>query len=632
MAPFDTLILTQLGGESRASPSISGKGSSMSYVSSTVGRVLDQINRTYFLPAIQRPYVWQPAQIVALFDSLMKGYPISSFLFWEIKPERRNDWEVYKFIEYFRFGDTHNEMAEPDGRDVVLVLDGQQRLTSLLIGLRGTFTVRSKYGRRNNPDAWSKQRLYIDLLKDPAVEGDDDRDELGVTYGLRFSEDEPKSDADHLWMKVGRILDCTSDDILDRLADEILVRLPDDTPRSMRRVAERNLDRLYRTVWKDGVIAYYTEKDQSYDRVLDIFIRANDGGTKLSKSDLLLSMITSKWEGVSARQEIYDFVDHLNAGLDARNELDKDFVMKSCLVLSDLDQRYKVSNFTTANLKLIEANWKRIKISLEATLRLVNRFGIDREILTSVNALLPIAYYLHRIGRGSLDGSTPFEAANTRRVHQWLLGSLLNGVFGGSSDQTIGMSRTILQKSLQTGEDFPYTALVQGLASRGRVTDFDDNNIDAVLDTDYGKRTCFLALSLLYDSHNWGSTQHHIDHIIPRSLADRKALMAMNLPETLIQRILDSVNRLGNLQVLLGRENLEKSNIPFTQWIQTRDADFVARHLIPNKPAFWDVTMLPQFVEAREELIRQRLRRLNIEPTVVSGRALAIAGASSLGN
>ena len=113
----------------------------MSYVSSTVGRVLDQINRTYFLPAIQRPYVWQPDQIVALFDSLMKGYPISSFLFWEIKPERRNDWEVYKFIENFRFGDTHNEMAEPDGRDVVLVLDGQQRLTSLLIGLRGTFTV-----------------------------------------------------------------------------------------------------------------------------------------------------------------------------------------------------------------------------------------------------------------------------------------------------------------------------------------------------------------------------------------------------------------------------------------------------------------------------------------------------------
>lgn len=593
----------------------------MSYVSSTVARVIDQINRSYFLPAIQRPYVWQPDQIIALFDSLLKGYPISSFLFWEIRPERRSDWEIYKFIENFRFGDTHNEIAEPDGREVVLVLDGQQRLTSLLIGLRGTFTVRSKYGRRNNPDAWSKQRLYIDLLKDPAVSDaqDEDADDLGITYGLRFAEEEPKSDTDHLWIKVGSILDCTSDDALDRLADQVLARLPADTPRSMRRVAEKNLDRLYRTVWKDGVIAYYTEKDQSYDRVLDIFIRANDGGTKLSKSDLLLSMITSKWEGVSARQEIYDFVDHLNSGLDARNEIDKDFVMKSCLVLSDLDHRYKVGNFTTANLKLIEKNWRAIKASIEATLRLVNRFGIDRENLTSVNALLPIAYYIYRTNCGSLDGSTPFEAENARRIHQWLLGSLLNGVFGGSSDQTIGTARAVLQEWLQASREFPNSALVSRLASRGRITGFDDNNIDGVLETAYGKRNCFLAASLLYDNVNWGSTQYHIDHIIPRSLADRKTLMSRNIPETRIQQIVESVDKLGNLQLLLGRENLEKNNTPFSQWIRTRDQDFLERHFIPNDPDLWDVTALPEFVAARERLISQRLRRLNFDPATSGG-------------
>ena len=239
---------------------------------------------------------------------------------------------------------------------------------------------------------------------------------------------------------------------------------------------------------------------------------------------------------------------------------------------------------------------------------------------------------MYCIGRGSLDGSTPFEAANGKRIHHWLLGSLLNGVFGGSSDQTIGTARTILHEALKNGQDFPYRALEQGLTSRGRVTDFDDNNIEGVLEISYGKRTCFLALSLLYDAHNWGSAQHHIDHIIPRSLADRGALMAMNLPETQIQRILNSVNRLGNLQLLLGRENLEKSNIPFTQWIQTRDGDFMARHLIPNKPGLWDVTMLPQFVEAREELIRQRLRRLNIEPVATGGPELVVAEVNALGN
>ncbi len=582
----------------------------MSYISSTIGRVIDQINRTYFLPAIQRPFVWQPEHVVALFDSLLKGYPISSFLFWEIHPERRSDWEIYKFVENFRFGSTHNEIAETDGRDVVLVLDGQQRLTSLLIGLRGSFTVRPKYARRSNHDAWSKQRLYIDLLKDPSTDVEDgEGEDLGITYGLRFSEHEPSSGAGQLWMKLGRILDCTSDDAFDILKDEMIARLPDSSTRAQERIAGRNLDRLYLTIWKDGVIAYYTEKGQSYDRVLDIFIRANDGGTKLSKSDLLLSMITSKWSGLSARQEIYGFVDHLNAGLNAKNEIDKDFVMKSCLVLSDLDQRYKVANFTTANLKLIEANWERIKISLEATLRLVNRFGINRENLTSVNALLPIAYYLYRLDRGSLDGSTAFESANAKRIHAWLLGCLLNGVFGGSSDQTIGTARAILREMLNTSDGFPNLSLEHGLASRGRMTAFSENNIEAVLEAGYERRTCFLALSLLYDTDNWGSTQYHIDHIIPRSLADRKALMALNLQETQIQRILDCVNRLGNLEILLGRENLEKHNMPFARWVETRDSEFLDRHLIPNNPNLWDVSMLPQFVEAREALIRKRIQR-----------------------
>jgi hypothetical protein len=504
-----------------------------------------------------------------------------------------------------------------------LVLDGQQRLTSLLIGLRGSFTVRAKHARRNNPDAWIKQRLYIDLLKDPNGDGDD-TEELGVTYGLRFFEHQPQRDAGHLWMKVGQILDCTSDDVFDDLKDRMIDSLPDVSTRAEEKIASKNLERLYRTIWKDGVIAYYTEKDQSYDRVLDIFVRANDGGTKLSKSDLLLSMITSKWNGISARQEIYAFVDHLNGGLDAKNDLDKDFVMKACLVLSDLDQRYSVSNFTTTNLKLIEANWGKIKTSLEATFRLVNRFGINGEALTSLNALLPIAYYLHRVGRGSLDGSTPFETENAGRIHRWLLGCLLNGVFGGASDQTIGTARSILRDGLKISHDFPSRALELGLASRGRITTFDDNNIEAVLDTAYGKRTCFLALSLLYDADNWGSTQYHIDHIIPRSLADRKALMALNLQEPLIQRILESVNSLGNLEILLGRENMEKNNIPFAQWVQTRDGEFLDRHLIPNKPGLWDVTMLPQFVGAREELIRQRLRRLGplaTAPAMVAARS-----------
>lgn len=582
----------------------------MAYSSTTIARIIGQINRNYFLPAIQRPYVWDPDQIVALFDSLMKGYPISSFLFWQVDPSRREDWDIYKFMENFKQGDVHNEMAETNGRDVTLVLDGQQRLTSLLIGLQGSYTVRRKYSRRGNPENWVRQNLYLDLLRDPAAEVDDEADhvELGVTYGFRFSENPPPKAPGHLWVKVGRILDCSSDDRFDTLASELDNSLPETATRADTQRLNRNLSRLYRIVWKDEVISYFTETDQSYDRVLDIFIRANDGGTKLSKSDLLLSMITSKWNGVSAREEIFGFVNHLNSGLQGRNNVDKDLIMKACLVLSDLDHAYKVGNFTTRNLAIIERNWANIRRALEATFNLVNRFGIDQDTLTSGNAILPIAYYLYRTGQGDLASSTPENARNSSLIQRWLIGALMNGVFSGTSDNTIGSARAIIREKVREGSLFPYRELVDGLAQRGRVTEFNDSNMESFLDTSYGRRTCFLALSLLYDTTTWGLTNYHVDHIIPRSLAEPNALRRRNVPENLIHRIQEAVNRLGNLQLLRGQENLEKNNRPFDEWIQTRDDGFRERHLIPSDGRLYDVLQLPRFVEERERLIVRHLR------------------------
>ncbi|MDF1722046.1 MAG: DUF262 domain-containing HNH endonuclease family protein [Minwuia sp.] len=548
----------------------------MSYSSATIVAIVDQINRSYFLPAIQRPYVWEPDQIVALFDSLLKGYPISSFLFWELQPENTRNWEIYKFFEHFRYGDVHNEQADADGRDVTLVLDGQQRLTSLLIGLRGSYTVKLKHKRWDNPAAWVQHRLYLDIFKDPGTEDQEDREDFGITYGLKFSARQPENSLTHCWFKVGQILDFRDEDEFDRFKDELLDDLPGEVTRQQERIARRNLERLYRTIWKDDVIAFYTEKNQSYDRVLDIFIRANDGGSKLSKSDLLLSMITSKWDGVNARDEIYSFVERLNNDLDRKNDLNKDFVMRSCLVISDLDHVYKVNNFTTDSLAVIQRKWPEIKHAVETTVRLINRFGIDRDTLTSMNALLPIAYYVSRLGQTRLDGSTPFEARNRESIRLWLLGALLNNVFGGNSDQTIGIARALVRDGMGHSSDFPFMELSEGLQKRrGRTVAFDSNNTDALLDTRYGQRTCFLGLSTIYDEHNWGSAIYHIDHIIPRSLGARKNLQRLELPEPRIEEILQCVDRIGNLQLLPGRENSEKSNMEFFDWIGTRDEGFL---------------------------------------------------------
>jgi len=326
----------------------------MGYRADTIATVVTRLNQQYFLPAIQREFVWSPSQIIQLYDSIMRGYPIGGFLFWELRPENRDKWQVYKFVEDFRQRGTHNVLANTTGiPQVTLVLDGQQRLTSFIIGLKGSYTVKRPNQRWNNPNAWVKQHLYLDLLKDPKAGDDTD---TGVRYGFTFPSKEPKNDRDHHWIKVGRVLGYDSADRFDEFRDQEEEKLASDATRSQTSLFRRNLDRLYRVIWKDDVIAYYTEEDQDYDRVLDIFVRANEGGTKLSKSDLLLSMVTSKWGDVNAREEIYGFVEYLNSDLLRRNDFDKDFVMKTSLVVSDLPVQYRVENFNNQNLNLIRQN------------------------------------------------------------------------------------------------------------------------------------------------------------------------------------------------------------------------------------------------------------------------------------
>ncbi|KKL74356.1 hypothetical protein LCGC14_2065730 [marine sediment metagenome] len=275
----------------------------MAYKSETVAVTIKRLNNQFFLPAIQREFVWKPEQICQLFDSIMRGYPISSFLYWQLDESNRDKWEAYKFIDHAKHGGTHNTVAHTDGiHELTLILDGQQRLTSLLVGLKGAYTVKKKYKRKNDPNAYSKQALYLNLFKDPRLDEDDGISEL--RYDFRFLESQStKSDKEH-WYKVGKILDFDSQDDFEDYVDDLEEKLPDSVSKGQVKVFKRNLTRLRKVVHGDDVIAYYTEVDQNYDRVLDIFIRANEGGTKLSKSDLLLSMVSSKWEPIMREQEM----------------------------------------------------------------------------------------------------------------------------------------------------------------------------------------------------------------------------------------------------------------------------------------------------------------------------------------
>ena len=110
----------------------------------SIKEAIDAINnRDYLLPAIQRKFVWSTHQICVLFDSIMRGYPISTFMMWEITDEKiKNDYKFYEFIKSYcqRFNE-ENPYIETNAcfKNFNAVIDGQQRLTSLYIGLNSTY-------------------------------------------------------------------------------------------------------------------------------------------------------------------------------------------------------------------------------------------------------------------------------------------------------------------------------------------------------------------------------------------------------------------------------------------------------------------------------------------------------------
>ncbi len=584
----------------------------MGYGSMSIAAAIKALNDQYFLPAIQREFVWEPEKIILLFDSLMRGYPISSFLFWQLEERNRDNWEVYRFIENAKEG-THNELANTDGvRQMMLVLDGQQRLSSLLVGLKGTYTIKIKYRKWNDPKAWVKKRLYLNLLKNPQSVVEEDRGaEEGIYYEFSFMDNPPESDTNCYWFKVGRILDFHSEDVFYKFLDDEEEKLPDDVTKKQIQVFRRNLERLYRAVWKDEVVAFYTEMNQDYDRVLDIFVRANEGGKKLSKSDLLLSMITSNWVGINAREEISGFVDRINKELTGKNNFNKDFIMKTCLVVADLPVAYKVQNFNNQNLQKIRDRWDDIKSAIERAVDLVNFFGIDRDNLTSANALIPLIYYLSHRPKLTLIGSTPFDVRNSSLVRKWVGVALLNGVFGGSSDNILRDCRIVLQKLKGAEANFPAGGINQTVERSGRKASFDEHAMEDVLSLKYNERHTFLALTLFYEENGWGTMTYHVDHIFPQSMFEPSKLRDAGFAQEQIDRYRSELmNRLGNLQLLLARENQQKLDKPFNRWISTRDGGFKARHLIPDDPTLWTLERFDDFIEAREELIATRLRQL----------------------
>lgn len=572
----------------------------MSYTSKTISEtIIDYVNRNTFLPAIQREYVWNTYSIEKLFDSIMCGYPISSFLFWKIREERKKDWVAYQFVTDFDKTDPHNEEANLSGvnQDIYLVLDGQQRLTSLLIGLKGSYSF--FYYR------WRKTRLYLNLFKKPT--NDDNPEEL--TYQFQFRENDfinANDSTPQYWYLVSNILDFNTASAARKDIREKLSNISVDS--SFKENAVELIEELHSRLFTEKFINIYEEKSQEYDKVVEIFIRTNTGGVKLEYSDILLSTATAKWKNLNARKEIYSFTDEINS-IGNGYSFGKDFVLKGCLYLTDhLPIQYKVGNFTQSNLELIEENWTNIQTSISDSVKLINKFGFNDKNLVAKLVLLPIALYLKKVNKSNYVNSTNAEdIKNQLRIQKWVAIALLKNMFGSSTDNTLKSIQDIILNQTNS-ENFPCSEINQKL---NVISSFSKDETDNILRYSYGTKYSYLILSLFYPNRDWKDCRFSEDHIFPKSEFTEAKLRKRGYNSDKIKLYQTYYNTILNLQLLDETENKEKSAKPFNEWIKTRDDNFKKRHSIPII-ASYDFDSFIEFINGRKKLLSNFLENLTI--------------------
>ena len=416
----------------------------------------------FWLPNIQRNFVWGEEQIQRLFDSIMREYPISTLLVWRTKSRIRRR----KFIDNYKhtLRRTDSYVLE-DNKTKLLVLDGQQRLQSLFIGLKGSF---------------EKKELFFDVLSGDLVSPEDMR------FHFKFME--PNS-ASFPWVKFkdiifdnrrsNRISGSIINESTTTLDDEQVDRIEDNIvcARDQFRVAEILVYQELDSIDDEEI---YTEDD-----VVEIFIRANAGGTILGKSDLLFSLLTSAWEDADEKME--DLLDELNK---TDYNFTRDFILKTCLSLLGKGAKYEVTKFRneTTRTDIID-NWELIFDAIKEVKDFLSGktfLRTDRAV-SSYLALIPIIYFRYHF---------PKKWNNIQHLDDYVLRTLISGAFSGNPDSLIDRCTHHISEY----KEFNVSELFGIIRNSGRSLEI---NKETILDQEYGSKGIHLIFNLWYKDFNY---------------------------------------------------------------------------------------------------------------------------------
>ncbi|WP_280516614.1 GmrSD restriction endonuclease domain-containing protein [Helicobacter pylori] len=449
------------------------------------------------------------------------------------------------------------------------------RLTSLYIGLKGTRTLKKRWARSDNPSAYEEKRLYLNLKHQPNMDNPEDN------YQFEFHAKAPANDEKHFWFKVGDILG---------LESGVLNYVQKHQEHGLEENELNLLEKLKDAFHTKQLISFFEEKEKNLNKVLNIFIRVNSGGVKLSYSDLLMSILTASFSS-NIREKMNELVDALK--LKGFLNVEQDQVLKTYLLLIGKDTTFELKSFNKNNIKKIEENWEKITESIYNAAKLLETFGYAG-YLGSAYILSTLAYFYFL--KQKIDKNDEEQALKFVRNAQ------IMGYFSGSTDTKLSIIAHSI-KEARTFEAFNHN-LAKHQTCPLKIT---NDAIEGMVFFNSHTRV-FPVLQILYPNLNYKTTTFHIDHIYPKSKFKKEN-------EKLDKDFYECWNHLYNLQLLEGQENSAKKDKDPEVWLKEECKNEQAieeykkrNYIDPKLKLEWE--NIKEFRKKREEAIIERLKEV----------------------
>ena len=510
--------------------------------------------------------------------------------------------EKEKYIKRIKFINNRNEENTPEtgplSRDnYFLAIDGQQRITTFFLTLKGTYKIK-QHRQMVNADLYfnflsgieenEKEMLFEfqffpQAQPDVWVETIEDKKKVNPTYSKK-------------WIRVKYVVGL---DKLHEVQSKIKERIKSEISHDITDTENGHIFKLWSKLNYDKLITYYEEKTQEYDKVLDIFIRTNSGGQKLSYSDLLFSFIKLNWN--DARDKFTELLKIINEG--TKYKFSNDVILKTILFFHATDQdglKYRTANFTPTTLNKTKAEWddKIVKAFMLTKDLISSRFLLTHDkLITSYNAIIPITYFIYKYNiKGIGEEPNKITAQLQMSIREWLITSMLTGVFGGQSDGILNKAKKVIEENSKN-DYFPKTELFLKFneAKPALVLEVTKDLISKV---SYNSKESYLVLSLLYNqSVNFTPiTTENLpqqDHIVSQS----------ELKKAKITK--EKINSIFNLRYVTGSDNRDKSDETFISWNQRLGNGVLDNHYIPY--GNWDGSNFDEFLENRKGMFLKQL-------------------------